>query len=92
LDPGLFECDEERSLYQDYLLVKDQFLSQVNRGDYPAALAVLVRLKKPVDAFFNSVLVMAENEKVRFNRLSLLEAISILFRQIADFSKIQMEA
>jgi len=91
LDPGLFECDEERSLYQDYLLVKDQFLSQVNRGDYPAALAVLVRLKKPVDAFFNSVLVMAENEKVRFNRLSLLEAISILFRQIADFSKIQME-
>jgi glycyl-tRNA synthetase beta chain len=92
LDPGLFETDEERHLYHDYLAVKDQVFSHVSRGDYPAALVALVGLKKPVDAFFDTVLVMAENEKVRFNRLSLLEAISILFRHIADFSKIQTEA
>jgi glycyl-tRNA synthetase beta chain len=91
LDPELFETDEESLLYGDYLKVKDQVFSHINRGDYPAALVSLARLKKPVDGFFDAVMVMAENDKVRFNRLSLLEAISIMFRQIADFSKIQTE-
>lgn len=91
LNPALFETDEERLLYSHYLKARDQVFSDVNREDYHAALVSLVRLKKPVDAFFDAVLVMAENEKVRFNRLSLLEAVSKLFRQIADFSKIRTE-
>jgi glycyl-tRNA synthetase beta chain len=41
-----------------------------------------------VDAFFDAVLVMAPDEKVRLNRLSLLKEISDLFHRIADFSKI----
>jgi glycyl-tRNA synthetase beta chain len=51
----------------------------------------LACLRKPVDDFFNAVLVMAKDEKVRFNRLSLLAEISESFHRIADFSKIVTE-
>ena len=57
-----------------------------------AALIQLARLRKPVDAFFDTVLVMAKDEKVKFNRLSLLKEISDLFHRIADFSKIVTDA
>jgi len=60
----------------------------ISCGDYSGVLSELARLRKPVDAFFETVLVMAEDEKVRFNRLSLLEEISTLFHDVADFSKI----
>jgi glycyl-tRNA synthetase beta chain len=51
----------------------------------------MVRLRKPVDAFFEAVMVMAKDEKVKFNRLSLLEAVAKLFYKVADFSKIVTE-
>jgi len=56
--------------------------------DFTAALNKLAALRSPVDAFFDSVMVMDKDEKIRFNRLSLLADISALFHQIADFSKI----
>jgi glycyl-tRNA synthetase beta chain len=52
----------------------------------------MARLRKPVDAFFEAVMVMAKDEAIKFNRLSLLAEISHLFHQIADFSKIVTEA
>jgi glycyl-tRNA synthetase beta chain len=51
-------------------------------------LKELSLLRKPVDEFFNGVLVMAEDEKIRNNRLSLLIKIAQLFLKIGDFSKI----
>jgi len=48
----------------------------------------MARLRKPVDDFFDTVLVMAEDAKIRFNRLSLLDEISTLFLDVADFSRI----
>jgi len=51
----------------------------------------MATLRKPVDAFFDAVMVMADDQAVRFNRLSLLEAVSVLFRSIADFSKLVTE-
>ena len=63
-----------------------------HQGDYPAALTELARLRHPVDAFFSEVMVMAEDGRVRFNRLSLLAQIAVLFRGLADFAKIVTEA
>jgi len=60
----------------------------LERRDYPAACRALANLRGPVDAFFDKVLVMAEDEKLRRNRLSLLVGISNTFLQMADFSKI----
>jgi glycyl-tRNA synthetase beta chain len=44
-------------------------------------------MKEPVDRFFDEVMVMAEDEAVKNNRLSLLTAIAQLFLQIGDFAK-----
>jgi glycyl-tRNA synthetase beta chain len=51
-------------------------------------LKELTSLRKPVDEFFDGVMVMAEDEKVKENRLSLLANIASLFFKIGDFSKI----
>ena len=88
VDPGLLESGVEQNLYNAYLEVKERAESFIASGEYLSSLREIARLRRPVDDFFDSVLVMAENEKIRFNRLSLLEAISSIFRQIADFSKI----
>jgi glycyl-tRNA synthetase beta chain len=45
-------------------------------------------LKKPIDDFFDKVMVMVEDKKLRDNRLALLNQISQLFLRIADFSKL----
>jgi glycyl-tRNA synthetase beta chain len=88
VDPGLLESGVEQDLYNAYLEVRERVKSFIDNGEYLSSLREIARLRRPVDDFFDSVLVMAENEKIRFNRLSLLEAISSIFRQIADFSRI----
>jgi len=60
----------------------------IGQGDLENALSAIAGLRDPVDAFFNDVMVMAEDEAVRRNRLALLAAISAIFGQIADFSQI----
>jgi glycyl-tRNA synthetase beta chain len=57
--------------------------------DYNGALAAMLVLKAPVDEFFNGVMVMADDEDVRANRLNLLTAISALFLRVGDISKMQ---
>jgi glycyl-tRNA synthetase beta chain len=86
--PELFADEAEKSLYRAYLEIRETALSRMAKGDYEDALVEMARLRKPVDDFFEAVLVMAEDEKVRFNRLSLLETISSLFYRVADFSRI----
>ncbi len=88
VDPGLFEGDAEKNLYNAFLHVRERVSVHVNADDYSSALREIAGLRTPVDAFFEGVLVMAENEKIRFNRLSLLKEISALFHRIADFSRI----
>ena len=84
----LFVTEAEKSLHSAYLEAAQKAGIFIKEGDYPSALREIARLRAPVDAFFEAVLVMAEDETIRFNRLSLLEAIANLFREIADFSKI----
>jgi glycyl-tRNA synthetase beta chain len=88
VDPGLFSGAEEKHLHDAFLKISDTVFTLISCGDYSGVLGELARLRGPVDAFFETVLVMAEDEKVRFNRLSLLEEISTLFHDVADFSKI----
>ena len=48
----------------------------------------IATLRGPIDTFFDKVMVMAEDERVRANRLALLTAIARMFGQVADFSRI----
>jgi glycyl-tRNA synthetase beta chain len=57
---------------------------------FAEALDALAALKAPIDAFFIGVMVMAEDGALRRNRLALLVQVRNLFRQYADFSKIQV--
>jgi glycyl-tRNA synthetase beta chain len=91
VDPGLFSGMEEKNLHEAFLKIRETVFERISREDYSGVLGELARLRKPVDAFFETVLVMAEDEKIRFNRLSLLEEISTLFHDVADFSRIVTE-
>lgn len=59
------------------------------RGEYQAALGHLAELKDSVDAFFDNVMVNADDEAIRVNRLSLLSQLQQLFLQVADISLLQ---
>ncbi len=59
------------------------------QGDYRAGLSRLAKLKNPVDRFFDEVMVMTEDEKLRNNRLALLTELRRLFTRVADISLLQ---
>jgi glycyl-tRNA synthetase beta chain len=88
VDPRLFEKEEEHHLLEAYQTIGRTAQEKIARREYAQALKDLTALRKPVDEFFNGVFVMAEVEKVRKNRLSLLGKIAQLFYRIGDFSKI----
>ena len=88
LDEGLFEKKCEATLLQAYRGVKGKVANLLMKGAYDEALRDIASLKEPVDDFFEGVLVMAEDERIRRNRIALLERLAGLFTNIADFSKI----
>ncbi len=88
VDTPLFEADCETDLQMQLTQVLGGLELQLEAGDYAAALATIAGLRPAVDNFFEGVMVMADDEKVRTNRLALLTAVSRLFTDIADFSKI----
>jgi glycyl-tRNA synthetase beta chain len=88
VNPLLFEHGEENILYESTVLMEEQVTQALEQRDYPEVCRALAGLRGPVDAFFEKVLVMAEDAKLRRNRLAMLLRISRTFLQMADFSKI----
>jgi glycyl-tRNA synthetase beta chain len=84
----LFEHPEEKVLFEAAVRMESEVESALARRDYPEACRALANLKGPVDAFFDKVLVMAEDPRLKENRLTLLARISQTFLKMADFSKI----
>lgn len=84
----LMDYPEERLLWEAAALMETEVAAALKKRDYTEVCRVLSRLKGPVDGFFDKVLVMAEDDRVRANRLSLLARISATFLQMADFSRI----
>ncbi len=89
VDPGRLQAPEERSLYEAFEKLRAEVQPWIEAGEYTRALAALAGLKDPVDRFFDAVMVMAEDEGLRANRLALLHAIGALFLRIADVSRLQ---
>lgn len=58
-------------------------------ADYQAALNSLASLREAVDNFFDNVMVMADDEAIKNNRLSLLASLSNLFMEVADIAQLQ---
>lgn len=94
LDTKLFKDSSEINLYKAFSDISKKTESFFKPGkitkdsDYFKALNLIKTLKKPVDDFFDSVMVMDKDEKIKNNRLTLLGEIKELFFRISDFSKI----
>ena len=68
----------------------DDFESASREKRFRDALHALLELAEPIDAFFDRVMVMADDEKLKVNRLNLLGTITGLFLSIADFSRLEV--
>jgi glycyl-tRNA synthetase beta chain len=84
----LFESAAERELHRVVRDAASKVQSLKRAGEYQEALEAIAGLRGAVDKFFDGVMVMAENEAVRNNRLSLLAELLREFTTIADFSEI----
>ena len=81
---------EEKQLHAEYLKVNWDVEEKINAGAYEEAVKGLSHLTDPVEKFFEKVLVMHENERLKLNRLALLKSAEKTFAQVADFTRIQI--
>ena len=79
----------EQALAHQLTALSVEVAPLMEAGCYGDALNRLARLREPVDAFFDQVLVMAEDPALRANRLALLDQLGGLFLRVADFSRLQ---
>jgi len=85
VDPKLFQDPSENALWEAYQKVA----SRADDVPLPKLFELIAgELRAPIDTYFDDVLVMAEDEKLRRNRLAMCWQLSQLFRRIADFSLI----
>ena len=89
VDPGLLVEDAERVLHQEWVTTDAQIRDLSAAGDHLGTLAALASLRPTVDRFFDDVLVMADDEAVRLNRLRLLHGIAASVRRVAHLDRLQ---
>jgi glycyl-tRNA synthetase beta chain len=89
INVDLLQAGAERNLYEAFAKVLDETKPFLQAKEYGKALKVILGMKEPVDFFFDEVMVMTEDHALQKNRLNLLTAISELFLQVGDFSKMQ---
>ena len=88
VDASLFVEKAERDLHQSIQTVGPKADELFDKGDFQGSLRELAALKGPVDAFFDHVMVNAEDEKLRANRLALLSSLRQSMNRVADLSRL----
>jgi len=89
INESLFDAQEEKQLHSAVLTLLPEHEADLASRNYEAALERLAALRAPVDGYFDQVMVMADDEQVRANRLAQLEQLRGLFLGVADISCIQ---
>ena len=87
-DPELMLLPEEKSLAKTFSRLRPDVDEAFRALDYTAALKALASLKAPVDAFFDKVMVMDKDARVRDNRIGFLGTLHGTMNRIADLSKL----
>ena len=87
-DPSLFIEKEEKELADAVNRIEKEFYDNVKNKEFDKATEKLLSIEKEIHSFFDNVLVMTEDMKLRLNRIRLLTQLSKMFCEIADFSKI----
>jgi glycyl-tRNA synthetase beta chain len=88
VQPELLQAAAERQLFGALERLRAEVEPLLAQRSYSQALERLAELREPVDAFFDSVMVMDENADLRNNRLGLLAALRQLFLHTADLSRL----
>jgi len=88
VDESFLEEQAEKTLYQSVKTQQEKVAPLFVSGDYSSALTSLAGLRDDVDNFFDGVMVMTDNEKLKNNRLALLNQLRNLFLNIADLSRL----
>jgi glycyl-tRNA synthetase beta chain len=86
INPSLLTDPAEVELAAQLSSLSEKVTPLFDKGDYANALASLATLQKPVDQFFDEVMVMVDDEAVKINRLILLNQLRALFLKVADIS------
>ena len=89
INNDLLQEKAEKDLSQRLTKLDDKVQSLIYDAKYQDALAELSTLRESVDQFFDDVMVMADDEALKNNRIALLNKLHSLFLQIADISKLQ---
>lgn len=90
IEPALFQEPAEQTLYQRLQTVTAQSAALNATHDYEKALAELASLREPVDAFFEHVMVMVDNQALKSNRLAMLTQLQALLQSVADFALLEV--
>ncbi|MGH8526596.1 MAG: glycine--tRNA ligase subunit beta, partial [Gammaproteobacteria bacterium] len=90
IDTDLLVETAEKELASCLQAVTKTALPKFDRGDYTSALVELAKLKESVDQFFDHVMVLCDDMKLRKNRLALLHSMHELFLRVADISRLQV--
>ncbi|NBO88808.1 MAG: glycine--tRNA ligase subunit beta, partial [Betaproteobacteria bacterium] len=85
---SLLQEPAEQALYQTMMSLSPTAQQQWGQGDYTASLKTLAALREPVDAFFEHVMVNAEQPELRRNRLLLLQYLHQAMNRVADLSRL----
>ncbi|MEA3194107.1 MAG: glycyl-tRNA synthetase beta chain [Betaproteobacteria bacterium] len=88
VEVGILQEPAERALLDAIRSVSDRAKALYEKGDYTGYLKSFAVLKAPVDAFFDKVMVMVEDEKLRRGRLALLRDLREAMNRVADLSKL----
>lgn len=88
VEPALLHEEQERSLHDALGKVAKESAPLFLKGDYTGALRAFAKLRVPVDAFFDKVMVNADDVALRSNRLALLQQLHALMNQVADLSRL----
>jgi glycyl-tRNA synthetase beta chain len=84
----LLQEEAERKLAASVARVRPEVDAAFARGDFTGTLKTLAQLRDDVDAFFNDVMVMADDLALRNNRLALLSQLHTMMNRVADISKL----
>ena len=88
VDAALLTPGAEAALHAALMRVRPAADTQFERGDYAGSLSALAAMRAPVDAFFESVMVNADDPALRANRLGLLATLHAAMNRVADLSKL----
>jgi glycyl-tRNA synthetase beta chain len=91
LDPSSLVEPSSRALDSERARVEREVEAGVAEGDFDRAVASLLSLRESIDAFFDDVMVMVDDQELREARLGLLSSVRALFVRIADFAKVVLE-